>query len=38
MRLESRRGLWLLVAGISLGFLAACALFVVVVYLLQHAG
>ena len=38
VRLESRRGLWLLVAGISLGFLAACALFVVVVYLLQHAG
>ncbi len=38
VRLESRRGLWLLVAGISVGFLAACALFVVVVYLLQHAG
>ncbi len=34
---ESRRGLWLLVAGISVGFLAACAIFVIGVYLLQHA-
>jgi len=35
--LDSRRGPWLLAAGISIGFLAACALFVLVVYVLQHA-
>jgi serine/threonine protein kinase len=34
----SQRGLWLLIGGISLGFLAASALFVVIVYLLgQHS-
>lgn len=37
VRAETRRGLWLLVAGISVGFLLASALFVVVVYLLTHA-
>ena len=34
---DSRRGLWMLAAGISVGFLAACTIFVVAVYVLQHA-
>lgn len=38
LRAESRRGAWLLVAGISLGFLVASALFVALFYLATHAG
>ncbi len=38
VRLESRRGFWLLAAGISVGFLLASVLFVAAVYLLQHGG
>ncbi len=34
----SRRGAWLLVAGISLGFLAASVLFVIAAVLLRHSG
>lgn len=34
---ESQRGLWLLVAGISIGFLAASIVLVVAYYLLTHA-
>ncbi len=34
---EGQRGLWLLVAGISIGFLVASVLLVVVYYLLTHA-
>ncbi len=34
---ESQRRLWILVAGISLGFLAASALFIILSYLLVHA-
>jgi serine/threonine protein kinase len=36
-RVRSGRGLWLLVAGISLGFIVASALFITLVYLVQHA-
>ncbi len=37
-RTGTRRGIWLLVVGISLGFLAASALFVAAVYLLGRLG
>jgi len=36
VKAETQRGLWLLVAGISIGFLVACTLLVVVYYLLVH--
>ena len=36
IRPETRRGLWLLIAGISLGFVAASAAFVTLWYLVSH--
>ena len=35
---ESQRGLWLLVAGISIGFLVASTLLVLIYYLFVHAA
>jgi serine/threonine-protein kinase len=35
-KLQSKRGLWLLVGGISLGFLAASAIFMGIAYLIGH--
>lgn len=38
LKAESKHGLWLLVAGISIGFLVACTLLVVIYYLLVHGA
>lgn len=36
VKAETQRGLWLLVAGISIGFVVACTLLVVLYYVLVH--